>query len=350
MKRYYITACLIGFLASPSCRRPVLYQESRMMMGTVLSIELAAPGSGRAADALDACWSEAERLEKIFSRYMPESELNRINREAGLKPVGVSGEMMAVLSRSVEISRLTGGAFDVTVGPLMEIWGFFPQRKGRLPTGEEIGQALSRCGWEKIELDRSGRTVRFRVPGLTIDLGGLAKGYVVDRLAALLVSKGIKSALVNAGGDIYCLGRYPDGRRWRIGMEHPRDDDEVLTVLELSDRAVATSGDYRNYFVRRRKRYSHIIDPRTGRPAGSGVVESSVLAPDCATADALATALFVVGAKDGLKLLGDVEGADGIIVTEEKDRIAVHFSDRLSESRASENAGRAGPADRREIR
>ncbi len=298
-------------------------------MGTVLTIELTVPDSGPAPALMEKCWTEAGRLEGVFSRYIPGSEVNRINRSADRQPVVVSEEMMAVLAKAIEISRLTGGAFDVTVGPLMEIWGFFPEKTGRLPSDREVEAALSRCGWQKIELDRTARTVRFLAPGLELDLGGLAKGYVVDRLSALLISEGVKSGLINAGGDIYCLGRKPDGQPWRIGMEHPRKEGEVLTVLELEDRAVATSGDYRNYFIRSRKRYSHIIDPRTGRPASSGVVESSVLAPDCMTADALATALFVMGAEDGPALLGHVEGVDGVVVTDEGEEITMHFSDRF---------------------
>ncbi len=297
------------------------------MMGTILSLELEVPDGERAAEVFGKCWGEAERLERIFSRYDPDSELSRVNREAGSAPVAVSGEMLEVLSRALEISRLTGGAFDVSVGPLLEAWGFFPRREGRTPSREEIESALSRTGWEKIELDRESRTIRFRVPGLEIDLGGLAKGYVVDRLAALLAGEGIPGALVNAGGDIYALGRHPEGRGWRIGVEHPRREGEVLAVLELRDRAVATSGDYRNYFIQGRRRYSHIIDPRTGEPAATGVVESTVLAPDCLTADGLATALFVLGPERGLEVLKAVEGGEGLIIVEDDDRIVIRRTD-----------------------
>lgn len=292
-------------------------------MGTILSLELAAADRERAQRIIEECWSEAERLERIFSRYRPDSELSRLNREAGNRPVPVSGEMLEVIGRALEISRLTGGAFDVTVGPLMEIWGFFPKREGRAPSREEIRSVLGRVGWEKIEIDLEARTVRFLVPGLEIDLGGLAKGYVVDRLAAILAGEGFRGALVNAGGDIYGLGAHPAGRGWRIGVEHPRREGEVLTVLELEDRAVATSGDYRNYFILRQHRYSHIIDPRTGEPAATGVVESTVLAPDCLTADGLATALFVLGPESGLEILETGGDWEGLVIVEVGDRIDI---------------------------
>jgi FAD:protein FMN transferase len=292
-------------------------------MGTILTLELEASDGERASRIIGKCWSEAERLEKVFSRYDPASELSRINREAGIGPIAISSEMLAVLSRAVELSRLTGGAFDVSVGPLMAVWGFFPEREGRSPSRDEIELALSRVGWENIDLDRNKQTVRFIAPGLEIDLGGLAKGYVVDRLAALLAAEGVENALVNAGGDIYGLGRHPEGRGWRIGVEQPRREGEVLAVLELEDRAVATSGDYRNYFIHSGRRYSHIIDPRTGEPAQTGVVESTVLAPDCLTADGLATALFVLGPERGLEILEAGGDWEGLVIIESADEIVI---------------------------
>jgi len=295
-------------------------------MGTVLSIEVAAPSTESAVALMPKLWAESERLDNIFSRYIPGSEINLINREAGHEPVPVSTDMMTVFTRAGEISRLTGGAFDITVGPLMELWGFFPKIKGKVPPEAEVKKALLRIGWRSVELNPSRQTIRFLLPEMEIDLSAAAKGYVVDRIIALLVEEGIESALVNAGGDIYCLGYAPGGRPWKIGMEHPRNEEDLLTVLELRDRAVATSGDYRNYFIRNRRRYSHIIDPFTGGPVRNGVVGASVLADDCLTADALATAIFVMGAKKGMELIESIEGVEGIIVTEERDEIKMRFS------------------------
>ena len=330
-KKYFYTLssiiCLIASLFLISCGQPVLYKETRMLMGTIVSIEMVVGSSGVANGIMDKVWAEAERLERVFSRYLPESEISLINREAFYRPVPVSDEMMNVLSRAADISRLTDGAFDISVGPLMKIWGFFPEREGRIPSEAELAACLARVGWQAIELNQSERTVHFLKPGLEIDLGALAKGYVVDRLTALLIEEGIENALVNAGGDIYCLGEYPGGGNWRIGLEHPRDEDEILTVLELKNRAVATSGDYRNYFIRSRLRYSHIIDPETGRPSQSKVVEVSVMAPDCLTADGLATAMFVMGADKGINLLKKIDDVDGVIVTEEAGEIKLYFSD-----------------------
>lgn len=325
-KSWFGVIYLIVSLVFISCGKPVIHKETRMLLGTMVSIEVDSSPGG-AAEIISGVWDEAERLERIFSRYIPESEINRINREAGGKPVPVSEEMLEVLIRAEEVSRITEGAFDISVGPLMEIWGFFPDREGEVPSGGELADTMDRVGWESIKLDRPGKKVHFEKPGMEIDLAAIAKGYIVDRLVARLVEEGVESALVNAGGDIYCLGEYPGRGYWRIGMEHPREEGEVLTVLELKDRAVATSGDYRNYFIREQVRYSHIIDPRTGRPSQSKVTGVSIMAPDCLTADGLATAMFVMGVEKGFSLLRRIDDVDGIIITEENDEVVIHYSD-----------------------
>ncbi|MCX6349839.1 MAG: FAD:protein FMN transferase [Candidatus Aureabacteria bacterium] len=310
------------FLFLPSCNHPAFHKESRALLGTVITVEIA----GATPAVLDGVFAEAAALEKKFSVYLPESEVSLLNRRAGSEAVAVSDEMWEILSRSREVSRMTRGAFDITVGPLMRAWGFFPKREGRVPSPEEIAEARARVGWEKVILDPSARTVRFSQPGVEIDLGGVAPGYVVDRMIAVLRARGIKSAMVNAGGEIYCLGERPGGGKWRIGVEHPRREGDLLGVLELEDRAVSTSGDYRNYFIRSQKRYSHIMDPRTGRPALTGVVESTAAAPDCLTADALATALFVLGAEEGMEVIREQPELGGIVVTQKGEEFSVTAS------------------------
>ncbi len=293
------------------------------MMGTVVSIELSGADP---APVMEELWREAERLEGIFSSYITGSELNRINRDAGKAPVKISPEMEDVLKEAGTISKLTGGAFDISVGPLMQLWGFFPVREGRVPSREEIEATRRRVNWKLVALDPDAGTVKFAREGVEVDLAALAKGYVVDRLAAKARRRGIASALINAGGDLYCLGRRPDGRDWQVGVEHPRRPGEILRVLPLSDRAVATSGDYRNYFIKSRKRYSHIIDPRTGSSSRTGVVEVTVIAPRCVTADALATSIFVLGDKEGLDLLNRLLGVEGLIVTLKGEEVEMYFS------------------------
>jgi len=318
--------CLGIMPGTNGCDKKRVFKETRSLMGTAVSVEISGISRSAAGPIMAEIWAEAERLEEIFSRYLAGSEVSRVNREASRKPVRVGEEMLSVLERSRQISRMTGGAFDITIAPLLKLWGFFPERKGRVPAPAEIKNALQRVDWRSVVIDRGERSVRLLRPGMEIDLGGLAKGYVVDRITALLIERGVESALVNAGGDIYCLGERPGGGEWRIGVEHPRKDGQVLEVLRLRDRAVASSGDYQNCFIRSRKRYSHIIDPRTGRPADSAVAETTVLAPNCLVADALATAVFVLGAGEGMELLNDDPEVEGIVVTEEEDDLKLYYS------------------------
>ena len=299
-------------------------------MGTVVSIEITvSEGAGPAI--LEPVWEEAETLENTFSRYIRESEVSRINRRSETGPIEISRDLAEVLFRAGEISSLSRGAFDVTVAPLMRIWGFFPERKGVIPSPDEIKRALESADWRGINVDRKSSAVVFSNPDTRIDLAALAKGYAVDRITAALKERGVRSGLINAGGDIYGLGNRPGGGPWRIGVEHPRREGELITVLKLRNRAVATSGDYRNYFIRGKKRYSHIIDPRTGRPSETGIIEVSILAADCMTADALATAVTICGVEEGLELLNRLDDVEGLIVAGDQDDPGIYFSRGLDE-------------------
>ncbi len=299
-------------------------RETRMLMGTVVSVE--ATGAGDVSGAVAAAFSEMARMEKIFNRYDPESELSRLNTLGPGRTVPVSPELLAALSAARRMGQATSGAFDITVGPLLELWGFFPRPGENVPAPEEIAAARERIGWDKIALDPDAGTLTKLAAGVELDLGGIAKGWIADRGLVQLRARGMKSGLINAGGDISCLGEHPGGGAWRIGVEDPRREGKLLLVLEVRDGAIATSGDYRNFFIRSRRRYSHIMDPRTAAPSSSGVIEVSVLAEDCATADGLATGIFVLGAEAGIALLDSLPGVEGLIVTEQEGEIGVHFS------------------------
>lgn len=296
------------------------------MLGTVVSVELAAPPPAAGELILEPLWAEASRLETVFSRYQPESELNRINRAAAGKWVKVGPEMIEVLKLSRRFAELSGGAFDVTVGPLMELWGFFPLREGVVPEEAEIEAARELVDWRSVEVCRERESVRLHRPGMELDLGGVAKGYIVDRLVDFLKDRGVTDALVNAGGDLYCLGNRPGGGPWRIGVEDPGAPGSHLEVLELVDTAAATSGSYHNYFIHDLRRYSHIIDPRTGRPADSPVEAVTVIALQCAPADALATAVFVLGEEAGLDLIERLEDIEILLIIERDDELIFSVS------------------------
>ncbi|HTY44556.1 MAG TPA: FAD:protein FMN transferase [Patescibacteria group bacterium] len=270
------------------------------MMGTFVQV------SSPRKEAAGIVFAEMKRIERLLSKYDPASEVSQLNRLGKLR---ASPETFYIISKSKEFWSLSNGAFDITVGPLMDVWGF-TDKKYREPTDAEIRDALQRVGSDKIILKNNGNVVEFSAPQMRIDLGGIAKGYGLDCAVKKLKEAGITSCLINAGGQIYALGtKY--GKPWRIGTRNPRPGSlaDSPEYWELADQSAATSGDYEQYFVQGRKRYSHIIDPKTGSPVASGVIAVTVVAPDGLTADALSTAVFVLGRAQGEALVKKIAGA-----------------------------------------
>lgn len=261
------------------------------MMGTFVEVISPDERAGRIA------FTEIKRIEGLLSRYKEESEVSRLNKLGELK---VSPDTLYVLREAEKFWKASDGAFDVTVGPLMDLWGF-TDKKYKLPDKSKIEEALKLIGFAKIIIDEKNNVVKFTVQGVRLDLGAIAKGYAVDCAIKKIKQAGINSCLINAGGDIYCLGD-KFGRPWRVAVKNPRGNG-YSGYLQLKDKAVATSGNYEQYFNNKGKRYCHIFNPRTGYPVDSDVVSVTVIAPDCLTADALATSTFILGKEKGLKLV-----------------------------------------------
>lgn len=286
--------------------KPRLYQEKRVLMGTF--VEVISPEQ----TAAKIVFAEIQRVENLLSKYKQDSEIARLNKQGYL---AVSGDTAYLLRRAKEFWLKSGGAFDITVGPLLELWGF-TNKEYRVPKKEEIKNTLKLVGMEKIVFVESDNMVKFSVSGMRIDLGAIAKGYAVDCAVKKLKENNIKSCLINAGGDIYCLGNKL-GKPWEIAIQDPREDD-FLDYLQLEDKAVATSGDYAQYFIRENTRYAHIFNPRTGLPVTSEIISVTVIAEDTLTADALATAIFVLGKKQGRELAKRFQNVK-VTIIEEKD-------------------------------
>jgi len=287
------------------------FRESQVIMGTVVQITVAHPDEGIARKALESAFEEIRRAEKLLSSYLPESEVSAVNLRAAREAVPVSEEVLEIIDRALEASRSSGGAFDVTVGPLMEQWNF--DSGGTVPAENDLEAALALVGFERLSLDREKGTVRFLAEGMKIDLGGIGKGYAVDRAAAALLEAGITNAIIDAGGDLRLLGHRPGKDFWRVGIRHPRDPGRLLLSLDLADRAVVTSGDYERFFMSGERRYHHLLDPATGFPA-TGCESVTVIAAAAADADAYATAAFILGPEKGLDFLRDLPDVEGIIV------------------------------------
>lgn len=316
--------CLWGLVLISTNPSPVSaewWRDSQAIMGTRVTVELWHPDEAQGRSAIEAVMEEMRRIDREMSPFMKSSLLSRLNREAASRPVKVTPELFDVMWRSVEISQLTGGAFDVTFASAGRQYDY---RKGIKPDAAALAQALPAIDYHHLQLDREHMTIRYLHPGVYVDLGGIAKGHAVDRAIALLQARGITQAMVAAGGDSRIIGDRR-GKPWVVGVRDPRKEDENVAVLPLSDVAVSTSGDYERYFELDGVRYHHIIDPKTGDSARK--VESvTILGDDATTTDALSTSVFVMGVEKGLELVNRLPGIDAIIV-DGKGRL--HFSQEL---------------------
>lgn len=315
------TGLLASFLfvvsALTACERnPQELAFSGAALGTSYHIKVVDSGSPAAGAGLpELIGNLLDDLDHKLSTYKPDSELNRFNRHPVGQPFAASDDFYQVLEVAGRVYRLSGGAFDPTVRPLVDLWGFGPVDTGdRVPEESEITALLGEIGFDQIELAAGNQVIR-RAP-VTLDLSAVAKGFIVDRLAAELRAQGIGDYMVEIGGEIRVGGRRADGALWRIAVEAPSAGGGVERVLELSDIGVATSGDYRNYFERDGERYSHTIDPRSGRPIRHRLASVTVLAPTAAEADALATALMVMGPDQGADFAAANELAALLLVKE----------------------------------
>jgi thiamine biosynthesis lipoprotein len=264
-------------------------------MGSTYSIAVYGSDRVRMEAAIDAAFDEVRRLDELLSNYKHDSEWSQVNRTAALKPVQVSEELFQLLQQCVEFSRQSEGAFDITVGPLMKVWGFY-KGTGHLPHRPEVSTALAKVGYRHLQLDPKTRTVRFDRAGVEMDPGGIGKGYAVDRMVDVLRRNGVQSALVaGSASSIYGLGAPPDEPKgWPVKIKDPSDQRKTVAEVWLKDMSLSTSGSYERFFRAEGKVYAHIMDPRTGYPA-QGTASVSVLAPRTLDSEAWAKPFFVNG-------------------------------------------------------
>ena len=280
----------------------VRYEASHNAMGTVFTVVAYGADGRQLAAVVNEAFEEIDRIDAQMSNYKPQSELSAINRNAATEQVLVEPQLFRLLEDSLRYGEETGGAFDITVGPLMRAWGFF-RGQGRLPAKSEIGSALEKIGYQHVHLNPAARTIRFDTAGIEIDLGGIAKGYAVDRAVDILRSYGVTQALVSSGtSTIYALGAPPDDRAWRITIRDPYDAEKAGDVVFLKNFALSVSGNYEKFFELDGKIYSHILNPLTGRPV-ENMLSTAVLAPRATQADALSTAMFVLGVEGRCRYL-----------------------------------------------
>jgi len=300
---------------------------NRLVMGTFARVVAVAENSGIANSCIEAAFAEIQTVDELMSDYKSDSEISELNRDGFRREVEVSESTYEVLQRSIEFSKLTGGAFDITVGPLVDLLRS-AEKKEVVPSEEEIAEAKLKAGYQKLKLDDQNRTVKFTVDGMKLDLGGIAKGYAIDRAVEAMQKGGAIGGMVDIGGDIRCFGAPPQGKNhWLIGLQDPSvgpdiiipaqagiSTGELLLVLKLENAAIATSGSYRRFVLVGGKKYSHILDTRTGY--GSDELASvTVISKNATDADALATAVSVMGAEKGLALIETIPETEAILIS-----------------------------------
>ena len=283
--------------------------RTEAIMGTRVYVELWADDPAKGKAAIDAVMNEMRRIDALMSHYKPDSELSRINQHAALEPVPVDRELYDLIKLSTHFSEITDGAFDITYASVGYLYNY-PLHVH--PTEAEIKAALPAVNWRHLEFDDARHSIRFARPGMRIDLGGIGKGYAVDRGVAMLRARGVRHAIVTAGGDSRLIGDHM-GRPWLVAIRHPDDPGKVVTRLPLSDTAISTSGDYERYFDENGVRYHHIIDPRTGHSA-SRVRSATILGPTATATDGMSKTAFVLGPEKALEIINRMPEYDAVFV------------------------------------
>jgi FAD:protein FMN transferase len=293
-----------------ACARQRTVQKTEAIMGTEVTITVVAQSAAEGDAAIEAGMAELRRLDAMMSLYKDTSEISQVNLAAGKHPVKVSPEMIEVVEDGAEVSKLSNGVFDLTIGPLVVLWQM-RLKEGKVPTDAEIAGIKPLVNYKNIVVDKKASTIYLKKTGMIMDFGGM-KGYTADRVAGIFKKRGITNAVIAVAGDIWVLGRRDDGKPWRIGVQHPREHDKVLAVLDLSDKYVSTSGDYERFVIKENKRYHHIIDPRTGKPS-KGVISATLVGDKGALIDPLTKVPFILGPEEGLKIVRQL-GAEALIV------------------------------------
>ncbi len=287
-------------------------------MGTEVTVELWHTDNARGSELASAVMDEMHRIDNLMSSYQADSELSAVNDGASKGPVIVSTELISLIERALEYSDLTSGAFDITYASAGQ---YYDYRNNKKPDDAQLKDALLAVDYHHVKPDKSASTIQFMHPGVRIDLGGIAKGYAVDRCIKLLQQAGVTRALITAGGDTRVIGKRR-GRPWHIGIRNPRDEDNIVSMIPLEDSAISTSGDYELFFEEDGVRYHHILNPKTGRSTHE-IISSSIIAEFAIDTDALSTSVFILGVEKGMQLIDSIPNTEAIIIDNKGD---MHYS------------------------
>jgi thiamine biosynthesis lipoprotein len=330
MKKYPLLIILVIILFS---KAGVEAQTEHLIvgrtMGTTYHIKVVTDAAERVNGLKEKIDQRLKEINQVFSTYIKDSEISRFNAfGVAEEKFAVSDDFIKVMKVASRICRLSEGAWDGTVHPLVDLWGFGPtQRRLRKPSDAEIKALMQTIGFDRIRIAKPNFLIK-NLASLTLDLNAIAKGFGVDQISELLAAAGFQNYLVEIGGEVFAAGVRADGKNWRVGINRPRKDaaiNEVYKAVSITNRAFATSGDYRNFFEIDGVRYSHVIDPRSGYPVSNGVVSVSIIADNCTLADGLATAIMVMGAEKGIQLVDRLDNVECVIVVENADGRLLDF-------------------------
>ncbi len=316
----FFLSLILSFVCCNLCcaDNATLVTQQRQMLHTY--VEIKAYGDNASA-AIDAAFNEMERVNSLLNNYDPASEISQINNNAGGNAVTISPETVEALQTALKFCKLSGGALDITIGPLVRLWGFtqeIPSMKGAGPDSHEIQKARQLVDYQSLQVlqDMQGGpgTARLAKKGMWVDVGSFSKGYCADKAIAVLKKYGINNALVAAGGTINAIGKKADGSQWKVAVRHPRKEDDFMTFVPLCDASISTSGDYERFYMKNGKRKGHIIDPHTGKPVDR-MQSVSVVAASGLESDLLSTTLFVLGPVNGMRLIDSLPGTSALLVS-----------------------------------
>ena len=291
------------------------HRRTLKLMGSRFEIAVVSNDTLSATNYINLATGEITRIEKLISSWDVNSQTSEIIRNAGIKPVKVGKELFDLIERSISISKLTDGAFDISYASMDKIWRFDGSMK-IMPSENEIKNAVSKVGHQNIILDKKNNTVYLKLKGMKIGFGAIGKGYAADKAKSLLISRGVQAGIINASGDMNTWGKQPNGTDWNVAITNPLNKNNAFAILPITNGAVVTSGDYEKYVTFNGERYTHIIDPRTGYPS-SGIISVSVFAPKAELADALATSIFVMGTEVGINRINQLSKIECIIIDDE---------------------------------
>ena len=291
-----------------------IFTRNAMLMGSDFEITIVDDDEYNANYLLDIAIKEISRIEKLISSWDKNSQTFQINLNAGIKPVKVDKELFNLISRSLKISGLSQGAFDISYASLDKVW-YFDKKMMEIPLEDEIRKSVSKVGFRNIILDKENQTVFLKIKGMKIGFGAIGKGYAADKAKFILLKNNVKSGIINASGDLTAWGKKPSGKDWMVAIVNPLNKSKIFSWLPVENKAVVTSGNYERFINFNGKLFSHIIDPRTGYPS-QGILSVTIFSENAELADALATAVYVLGEEIGMNLINQLKGIDCIIIND----------------------------------